>query len=169
MSSTIISLNLNAWMLSGPFQYKSPGSLENFNFKFCGASTKYLLNVSAFRFLRIDLKLIFSGSTDLNSPIFCEDYACTHYSCLKNVRFFSFFISDVILLRNFLKLFVRIGSSYLIALAFRWSFSYIIFTISGVYMGSSVPLILLLLVVHAYNKSLKRYYSTHPMLSQYLG
>ena len=66
-SSTIIFLNLNAWMLSGPFQYKSPGSFENFEFRFWGASTKYLLNVSAFRFFGIDLKLILSGRTDFNS------------------------------------------------------------------------------------------------------
>ena len=36
-------------------------------------------------------------------------------------------------------------------------------------MGSYVPLILLLLVVHAYYKYLGRYFSTFPMLSQYLG
>ena len=54
-SSTIISINLNIWMLSCPFQYKSPDSFESFEFGFCVDPTKYLSNASAFRFFGIDL------------------------------------------------------------------------------------------------------------------
>ena len=46
-------------MLSGSFQYKSPGSSgysNNIEFRFCGDSIKYLLKIPTFRIIGIDLK-----------------------------------------------------------------------------------------------------------------
>ena len=90
-------LNLNAWMLPCPFQYKSPGSFENFDFKFSGASTKYILNVSAFRFFGIDLKLILSGSTYFNSSHMLRGLCLHSLFMFEKCSHLLFPISDVII------------------------------------------------------------------------